>query len=53
MNSDRDWGTRIIYNDAYGLWTEDDQTRLAAESFALMDAREGASDGNKPEQLSD
>ena len=27
----------ILYDDAYGLWTEDDQASAAAEAFALMD----------------
>jgi hypothetical protein len=51
MNNDQD--TRIIYNDAYGLWTEDDQTRVAAEVLALIDAQGPAADGPKAEELSD
>lgn len=27
----------ILYDDAYGLWTEQDQASAAAEAFALMD----------------
>jgi len=27
----------ILYDDAYGLWTEEDQASAAAEAFALMD----------------
>ena len=27
----------ILYDDAYGLWTEDDQASAAAEALALMD----------------
>jgi len=27
----------ILYDDAAGLWTEDDQASAAAEAFALMD----------------
>ena len=27
----------ILYDDAYGLWTEEDQASVAAEAFALMD----------------
>lgn len=32
--------TGIIYDDAYGVWTEEDQASAAAEVFALMDAEE-------------
>lgn len=32
--------TGIIYDDAYGVWTEEDQASAAAEVFALMDAAE-------------
>jgi hypothetical protein len=30
----------ILYDDAYGLWTEEDQASVAAEAFALMDREE-------------
>ena len=30
----------IIFDDAYGIWTEDDQTALAAETFAMLDKQE-------------
>jgi hypothetical protein len=30
----------ILYDDAYGLWTEDDQASAAAEAFAMMDREE-------------
>ena len=30
----------ILYDDAYGLWTEEDQAATAAEAFALMDREE-------------
>ena len=30
----------ILYDDAYGLWTEDDQASAAAEAFALMERKE-------------
>ena len=30
----------ILYDDAYGLWTEEDQASAAAEAFALMDQEE-------------
>ena len=32
--------TVIIYDDAYGVWTEADQTNVAAQTFALLDAEE-------------
>jgi hypothetical protein len=32
--------TGIIYDDAYGVWTEEDQASAAAGVFALMDAEE-------------
>jgi hypothetical protein len=32
----------ILYDDAYGLWTEDDQASAAAEAFALMDREESS-----------
>ncbi|MCI0536671.1 MAG: hypothetical protein L0Z50_15750 [Verrucomicrobiales bacterium] len=31
----------ILYDDAYGLWTDEDQASAAAEAFALMDQEEG------------
>ena len=30
----------ILYDDSYGLWTEEDQASAAAEVFALMDREE-------------
>jgi hypothetical protein len=30
----------ILFDDAYGVWTEDDQASAAAEAFALMDREE-------------
>jgi len=30
----------ILYDDAYGIWTEDDQTSAAAQAFLLMDEEE-------------
>jgi hypothetical protein len=27
----------IIFDDAYGIWTEEDQASAAAEAFRLMD----------------
>ena len=32
----------ILYDDIYGIWTEDDQASVAAEAFALMDREEAA-----------
>ena len=36
----RDQGA-IVYNDAYGVFTEADQTALAAEAWELMDGDHG------------
>jgi hypothetical protein len=32
--------TGIIYDDAYGVWTEEDQVAAASQVFAMMDAEE-------------
>jgi hypothetical protein len=32
----------LLYDDAYGLWTEEDQASAAAEAFALMDREESS-----------
>jgi len=32
--------TGIIYDDAYSVWTEEDQASAAAQVFALMDGPE-------------
>lgn len=32
--------TGIIFDDAYGVWTEEDQMAVADQAFALMDAEE-------------
>ncbi|MBM3883350.1 MAG: hypothetical protein FJ387_27190 [Verrucomicrobia bacterium] len=32
----------ILYDDAYGLWTEEDQASAAAAAFALMDHEESS-----------
>ena len=32
--------TGIIYDDGYGVWTEEDQASAAAQVFALMDEAE-------------
>jgi hypothetical protein len=30
----------ILYDDGYGLWTEEDQASVASEAFSLMDQEE-------------
>ena len=30
-------GTGIIFDDAYGVWTDDDQTSVAAEALRVME----------------
>ena len=37
----------IIYDDAYGVWTEEDQVSAAAQVFALMDAEDEKSKAPK------
>ncbi len=32
----------ILYDDAYGLWMEEDQASAAAEAFVLMDREESS-----------
>lgn len=34
----RQRGVGIIYDDAYGLWTEDDQVSVAAEAWKMIEA---------------
>jgi hypothetical protein len=34
----------IIFDDAYGVWTEADQTSAAAEVFEMLDREEGRRD---------
>ena len=29
----------IIFDDAYGIWTEEDQSSVAAEAWSLMESR--------------
>lgn len=36
----RQRGGGIIYDDAYGVWTEEDQLAAADQAFQLMDAAE-------------
>ncbi len=31
---------RVIYDDAYGIWLEDDQTSAASEVFRVLDEQE-------------
>ncbi len=33
----RQRGVGIILDDAYGVWTEDDQASVAAEAWAVLD----------------
>lgn len=37
----------IIYDDAYGVWTEEDQISAAAEAFAVLDKAEAANERSK------
>lgn len=34
----------VIFDDAYGVWTEADQASAAAEVFKLFDREEGSND---------
>ena len=43
----RDRAAGVIYDDAYGIWTEDDQVSAAAEAFILMDKDEARDEQNK------
>jgi len=36
----RERGEGIIYDDAYGLWTEKDQASVAAEAWELLDSKD-------------
>jgi hypothetical protein len=35
----RQRGAGILYEDAYGLWTEEDQVSVAAEAWEMLDAK--------------
>ena len=37
----------VIFDDAYGIWTEADQTSAAAEAFAMFDREEAGHDQSK------
>lgn len=37
----------IIFDDAYGIWTEDDQTSAAADAFQMFDREENANDSSQ------
>ena len=37
----------VIFDDAYGIWTEADQTSAAAEAFAVFDREEAGHDPSK------
>lgn len=36
----RSRGVGIIFDDAYGIWTEDDQSSVAAEAWSVMEKGE-------------
>ncbi len=44
----RDRHAGILYDDAYGTWTEEDQASAAAEAFALHDQAETSHEQPKP-----
>jgi hypothetical protein len=33
----RERSVGVLYDDAYGLWTEDDQASVAAEAWSVLD----------------
>jgi hypothetical protein len=35
----RERGVGILYDDAYGVWTEDDQASVAAEAWETLDGK--------------
>jgi hypothetical protein len=35
----RERGAGVLYDDAYGLWTEDDQASVAAEAWEILDGK--------------
>jgi hypothetical protein len=35
----RERGVGILYDDAYGVWTEEDQASVAAEAWDLLDGK--------------
>ena len=37
----------IIFDDAYGIWTEDDQVSAAAEIFQMLDGEENPNDSTQ------
>ena len=37
----------VVYDDDYGIWTEEDQSSSASEAFALLDRREGRNKDGK------
>ncbi len=37
----------VIFDDAYGTWTEADQTSAAAEAFSMFDREEAGHDQSK------
>lgn len=37
----------ILYDDSYGIWTEEDQVSAAAEAFARIDQKEARDEQDK------
>lgn len=37
-STQRHRGISVIYEDAYGVWTEDDQASVVAEAWEILDA---------------
>jgi hypothetical protein len=35
----RDRGAGIVYDDAYGVWTDEDQASVAAEAWDTLDGK--------------
>ncbi len=40
--------TGIIYDDAYGVWTEEDQAHVAAGTFLMLEEEERRAGKDKP-----
>ena len=38
---------RVIYDDAYGLWINEDQISAASEVFVMFDKKEGEQNGDR------
>ncbi len=37
-STQRQRGVSVIYEDAYGIWTEDDQSSVVAEAWEILDS---------------